>query len=86
MQRSWLWSYASQTVSHSTLCCAGTARLQLGRKGDATHTYAKLVNVVISLGFLAVPLQGWLVDRQGYAITLIVINVLGVACALLQVC
>jgi len=63
---------------------AGLSRLELRAKGDTNELYANLVVVILALGALWLPLMHYLVDRKGYAITLFVINTLGVVCSGLQ--
>lgn len=62
----------------------GTAREQLALKGDRRHEIADLIEPLLGMGFVAVPLIGWLLDRGGYGATLMVISVGGIACSLLQ--
>jgi len=42
------------------------------------------VVVILALGAVWLPLMHYLVDRKGYAVTLFVINTLGVVCSGLQ--
>ncbi|KAK9815694.1 hypothetical protein WJX72_008206 [[Myrmecia] bisecta] len=62
----------------------GTARIQLEDKGDTRHAYISIINIISALGMLAFPLAGWLLDSGGYALSLIIINGLNVASAVLQ--
>ena len=64
--------------------CTGLSRLELRAKGDTNALYANLVVVILALGALWLPLMHYLTDRKGYAITLTVINTLGVICSVLQ--
>ena len=64
----------------------GTARLQLGSKGDADTGYAftKFATILPAFGFIAIPAAAWLLDTKGYGATLGAINALGVAASLCQ--
>ena len=64
----------------------GLSRLELRAKGDTNDLYTNLVVVILALGALWLPLMHYLVDRKGYAVTLFVINTLGVVCSGLQAC
>ena len=71
----------SLTPAHGA---AGLSRLELRAKGDTNELYANLVVVILALGAVWLPLMHYLVDRKGYAVTLFVINTLGVVCSGLQ--
>jgi len=64
----------------------GTARLQLGSKGDAGTGYAftKFATILPAFGFVAIPAAAWLLDTKGYGATLGAINLLGVLASLCQ--
>ncbi len=62
----------------------GTTRLQLEHKGDSRHHYTNFANIIVSFGFVGIPLIGWLLDKKGYGITLGTINFFGVLCSVLQ--
>ena len=62
----------------------GTTRLQLENKGDAAHHYTNFANVIVSFGFVVIPVIGWLLDHKGYGITLGTINCIGVIVSVLQ--
>lgn len=62
----------------------GTTRLQLEHKGDAAHHYTNFANVIVSFGFVVIPVIGWLLDQKGYGITLGTINCIGVIVSVLQ--
>ena len=62
----------------------GTTRLQLEHKGDSQHHYTNFANIIVSFGFVGIPLIGWLLDKKGYGITLGTINFFGVLCSVLQ--
>ncbi|KAA6416796.1 MAG: hypothetical protein FRX49_13246 [Trebouxia sp. A1-2] len=48
----------------------GTTRLQLEHKGDDRHHYTNFANVIVSFGFVVIPLIGWLLDHKGYGVTM----------------
>lgn len=63
----------------------GTTRLQLEHKGDGVlHHYTNFANIIVSFGFVVIPVIGWLLDHKGYGITLGTINCIGVICSVLQ--
>ncbi|KAL3151740.1 hypothetical protein ABBQ38_012718 [Trebouxia sp. C0009 RCD-2024] len=62
----------------------GTTRLQLEHKGDAQHHYTNFANIIVSFGFVVIPVIGWLLDHKGYGITLGTINCIGVIVSVLQ--
>ena len=62
----------------------GTTRLQLEHKGDVLHHYTNFANIIVSFGFVVIPVIGWLLDHKGYGITLGTINCIGVICSVLQ--
>lgn len=62
----------------------GTTRLQLEHKGDRQHHYTNFANVIVSFGFVVIPVIGWLLDHKGYGITLGTINCIGVSVSVLQ--
>lgn len=62
----------------------GTTRLQLEHKGDDRHHYTNFANIIVSFGFVVIPVIGWLLDHKGYGITLGTINCIGVICSVLQ--
>eukprot|EP00854_Cymbomonas_tetramitiformis_P030155 gene30155-37664_t len=62
----------------------GTAALQLEQKGDHDRTYTDLANVFSSVGIIVAPLASYLIDSQGFGVTMLFVNVGGITCALLQ--
>eukprot|EP01026_Neomeris_dumetosa_P018122 TRINITY_DN1709_c0_g1_i4.p3 TRINITY_DN1709_c0_g1~~TRINITY_DN1709_c0_g1_i4.p3 ORF type:complete len:251 (+),score=22.64 TRINITY_DN1709_c0_g1_i4:856-1608(+) len=62
----------------------GTARVQLTQKGDVSHFYTNLTGPMQALGFIAIPLVGWLLDDVGFGITMLVILIGGIVESLLQ--
>lgn len=62
----------------------GTTRLQLEHKGDRLHHYTNFGNVIVSFGFVCIPVIGWLLDHKGYGVTLGCINAIGVICSVLE--
>jgi hypothetical protein len=62
----------------------GTTRLQLEHKGDDRHHYTNFANVIVSFGFVVIPLIGWLLDHKGYGVTMGTINCIGVICSVLE--
>ncbi len=62
----------------------GTTRLQLEHKGDDRHHYTNFANVIVSFGFVVIPVIGWLLDHKGYGVTMGTINCIGVICSVLE--
>lgn len=62
----------------------GTTRLQLEHKGDSRHHYTNFANIIVSFGFVCIPVIGWLLDHKGYGVTLGCINAIGVICSVLE--
>ena len=62
----------------------GTTRLQLEHKGDSSHTFTSMANIVPAFGFLGIPIIGWLLDKKGYGVTMGTINFLGVLASLFE--
>lgn len=64
----------------------GTTRLQLEHKGDGRHGhhYTNFANIIVSFGFVCIPVIGWLLDHKGYGVTLGCINAIGVICSVLE--
>ena len=68
----------------STQFYLGTTRLQLEHKGDSSHTFTSMANIVPAFGFLGIPIIGWLLDKKGYGVTMGTINFLGVLASLFE--
>ena len=62
----------------------GTTRLQLEHKGDDRHHYTNFANIIVSFGFVVIPVIGWLLDHKGYGVTMGTINCIGVICSVLE--
>lgn len=64
----------------------GTTRLQLEHKGDGLHhhRFTSFANIIVSFGFVCIPIIGWLLDKKGYGVTLGTINAIGVTVSVLQ--
>eukprot|EP01026_Neomeris_dumetosa_P012396 TRINITY_DN14322_c0_g2_i2.p2 TRINITY_DN14322_c0_g2~~TRINITY_DN14322_c0_g2_i2.p2 ORF type:complete len:203 (-),score=5.16 TRINITY_DN14322_c0_g2_i2:353-925(-) len=54
----------------------GTVRYQLEEKGDHDHFYTDLTGPMQALGFIGVPIIGWLLDDVGFGVTFLVVLLL----------